>query len=160
MPKGIYKRIKPTTEATKANQFKKGAISSFKGKKHTQETLEKMKVAKLGNKGELANNWRGGISFQPQYRSFLQRRRVVRKYQNGGSHTKGEWKTLKIQYGFTCPCCKKSEPEIILTEDHIIPITKGGVDNIENIQPLCKSCNSSKNNKIIKYELVFTEPDK
>ena len=69
-----------------------------------------------------------------------------------GSHTLGEWEILKKQYGFTCPNCKKSEPDIKLTEDHIIPITKGGSNFIENIQPLCRACNSSKGIKVISFE--------
>ena len=58
-----------------------------------------------------------------------------------------------IHHNWTCPCCYKSEPKIKLAEDHIIPVSKGGSNNIENIQPLCKSCNSKKYNKTIKYEI-------
>ena len=66
-----------------------------------------------------------------------------------GSHTKKEWENLCEKWGNTCACCKKVKK---LTEDHIIPISLGGTDFIENIQPLCISCNSKKHTKIIKYK--------
>ena len=101
-----------------------------------------------GKKGVLAPNYKGGVS--PFYKTL----RKIKLKEAGGSHSRGEWDLLKIQYNFTCPCCKKQEPEIKLTKDHIISVNKGGSDNIENIQPLCVSCNSKKNVKFIKYELV------
>ena len=79
------------------------------------------------------------------------RKRRVLKLGNGGSHTIGEWELLKVQYGFACPSCNRKEPEVKLTGDHIIPLSKGGSDSIENIQPLCSSCNCKKHTKTIKF---------
>lgn len=63
--------------------------------------------------------------------------------------TKKEWEDLKKLYNYSCLMCNRQEPEITLTIDHIIPSSKLGTNDILNIQPLCRSCNSSKGNRIV-----------
>ena len=93
-----------------------------------------------------------GRSKDKKYIQWLKHRNRRLKKAAEGSHTYGEWELLKKQYGYTCPHCGKKEPEITLTEDHIIPLSKGGSDYIENIQPLCKRGNSEKYTKTINYK--------
>jgi len=57
------------------------------------------------------------------------------------THTAGEWEHLKAICGYHCVRCGADET---LVKDHIKPIYQGGSDGIDNIQPLCRSCNSSK----------------
>lgn len=101
--------------------------------------------------GEDSPNWKGGVSLDPHYPSLMVHLRRARETEAGGSYSIGEWDTLLAQYNWTCPCCKRSD--VALTVDHIVPISRGGSNNIENIQPLCKSCNSRKHTNIIKYDI-------
>ena len=78
-----------------------------------------------------------------RFRQFVKDRRH-RIRANGGKFTLEEWNVMKKKYNYTCPDCKRKEPEIKLTIDHIIPLTKKGKHSKENIQPLCHSCNSRK----------------
>ena len=130
-----------------SEETKKKISESEKGKKLSPEHIKILKEIRKGNK---SNFWKGGISTYER-KLYLNSRRWARKKGAEGSHTFGEWKLLKKQYGFVCPACKRKEPEIKLTEDHIIPLSKGGSDYIENIQPLCKNCNSKKYNKIQRF---------
>lgn len=38
--------------------------------------------------------------------------------------------------------------EILMTKDHIMPHSKGGIDDISNYQTMCKLCNEAKGNKL------------
>lgn len=76
------------------------------------------------------------------------RRRMIKK--NLKSFTIQEWKLLLERAKNKCCICgvkfnKNNKP----TKDHIIPLSKGGQNTIDNIQPLCYKCNLKKSNKII-----------
>lgn len=73
------------------------------------------------------------------------RRNAIRA--NGGSVNIEDWIELCNLYGNVCLKCGKNE----VTMDHIVPVSKGGRHSIENLQPLCGSCNSSKGTKTIDY---------
>nr|WP_315469354.1 HNH endonuclease signature motif containing protein [uncultured Undibacterium sp.] len=58
---------------------------------------------------------------------------------------------IKSRDNFSCQICKISvndEANLLLEIDHIIPISKGGITSIENLQTLCWKCNRSKGAKI------------
>jgi hypothetical protein len=66
----------------------------------------------------------------------------------GGSFTAQEFRNLCELYGNKCLCCGQ---EGDLTPDHVVPICKGGSNSIDNIQPLCLTCNLRKARKTIDY---------
>lgn len=67
------------------------------------------------------------------------KRRVIGDY-------KSVLKQLLHKYKFCCVSCGEKE-EKKLTIDHIKPVSKGGTDELQNLQILCRSCNSKKGAK-------------
>jgi len=49
--------------------------------------------------------------------------------------------------GWKCQLCGCVLDESTVGIDHIVPVSKGGTNAIENLQPLCHSCNSRKSDK-------------
>lgn len=141
----------------KLSQAKKGKPSPWKGKSASPEVREKISNSLKGRQvtdEHRRKNREGQIRrFTRSNPDYVMASRNARIVNNGGFHSKGEWETLKSQYNWTCPSCLRAEPEVNLTKDHIIPLLKGGSDNIENIQPLCRSCNCKKHTLEIRYEI-------
>lgn len=48
---------------------------------------------------------------------------------------------------FTCQYCGRSAPDIVLEIDHIIPVSKGGDNDITNLVTSCYDCNRGKTDK-------------
>jgi len=141
-----------------SKEHKKKISLTNKGRKmppFSKEWRRKLSKAMKGKTGEKSPGWKGGLTRNKKHvrevKNRNERARRNRKLGADGFHTAGEWETLKAQYNWTCPSCKRKEPDIRLTEDHVVPLSRGGTDNIENVQPLCGSCNSYKYTKIIKY---------
>lgn len=82
----------------------------------------------------------------PEIIKHLKIRRYAKERGAEGSHTLKEWENLKLKFNYKCAHCGRKKQ---LTKDHIIPLSKGGSDYINNIQPLCRNCNSKKHNKLL-----------
>ena len=65
------------------------------------------------------------------------------------------WKRIRGRVlrrdGYICAYCG----QMANTVDHILPVSKGGTDDMENLVAACTSCNSRKSNKLS----VFFLPD-
>jgi 5-methylcytosine-specific restriction endonuclease McrA len=91
-----------------------------RSKKWAEENSEKVRIAKAKNR----------------------RKRRAARYAGRGSFTAREFQELCDRYGNRCLRCGNTHT--MLEADHVVPLTKGGSDEISNIQPLCGSCNRSK----------------
>jgi len=94
----------------------------------------------IKNKENISNKWGSGSDNDT-------RSQRLKNARLKGKHTKEEWETLKSLFSCCPRCGGDGEP----VKDHIIPIYKGGSDGIDNLQPLCKQCNSQKGPETIDY---------
>uniref|UniRef100_A0A6M3IGM3 Putative homing endonuclease n=1 Tax=viral metagenome TaxID=1070528 RepID=A0A6M3IGM3_9ZZZZ len=129
------------------NKYRVGTIPWNKGKKGLQvawnKGLGKPKIKKIKVKKT--------IEELLARKRFRNQRYKANKRRAIGSHTFNEWIVLKYSFKNLCLCCKRQEPKIKLTEDHIIPLSMSGTDYIDNIQPLCIECNTRKHARYIDY---------
>lgn len=56
-----------------------------------------------------------------------------------------QWREIQAVCDHRCVYCRK-RAKGHLTQDHIMPLSKGGSHTVSNVVPACQSCNSRKNN--------------
>jgi hypothetical protein len=109
------------------------------------------KIWSSENREIVSIRWREWAKDNKDYLKAKKAERKARVLKNGGYFTKEEWVHLKDKFDNKCLACGKSEKETKITPDHVVPLVKGGTSYIDNIQPLCRSCNCSKRAEIIDY---------
>lgn len=72
-----------------------------------------------------------------------------------------DWQILRQEVlqrdAYTCQCCgKQTGPGIQLEIDHIVPHNLGGRSVLDNLQTLCKQCNTLKNVNTIDFRITKT----
>ena len=101
---------------------------------NVEKTKENSKRYKSNNKDKVREN---------------DRNRRARIKKSKGIITKEEWSAVLEKHGNKCLCCGRTD--VKMTMDHVKPIFIGGSHTVDNVQPLCLSCNSKKHIKHIDY---------
>lgn len=118
----------------RAHRYKEGGWD-----RNLEKRREYNRSYQVKNKEQLLHN---------AYRGKLKRRKLVQP-----NHSFYEWIELLKKHDNKCYYCKtrmtKTPGPKQRTRDHIVPVTKGGTDEIANIVPACRSCNSRKGVKDI-----------
>lgn len=89
-------------------------------------------------------NWADGYG-----KHMICERKLARLNRTTEKKNRDRWQSIKKKYApivfkrdaYNCNHCGATEN---LTIDHIIPIIKGGTNDLSNLQTLCSSCNSKK----------------
>lgn len=76
---------------------------------------------------------------------LIEQRRRANKRSVIATLTREQWRAIQTAYKNRCAYCQKESQH--LTQDHIIPLSKGGYHTVTNVVPACISCNSRKRDK-------------
>ena len=125
--------------------------------KHKVERNKKRlayRIVNLTSENERTRKWfKSNPDRVRQISKANQSRRRARKRNQGGKHTVNQWIALLEWFGSACLVCGATER---IEADHVTAISRGGSDDIANLQPLCAACNKSKSTKRIDYR----DPDR
>lgn len=170
MPTGIYKKTKEHGRKISDTLKRKGIKPpSTKGTVLSEEHKRKLSEAHKGKmpknielfrkKGSLAcigrTPWNKGKSTSLEIREKQNKAKLGKpspkkgkRYSDCNTKRKHIFKDIKDavfkKYNGRCAFCGSKK---ILSIDHIYPISRGGTDDLDNLQLLCKKCNSTKHNK-------------
>lgn len=99
-------------------------------------------------KNRFRNKTRRGIVFCNDILCSVEKRRganmMVARMKD--THTAKEWKDMLDTHEGICVYCQVAPAT---TKDHIVPVSRGGSNGIQNIAPACRACNSSKGNRLL-----------
>lgn len=125
--------------------------------RNRKKLLQRIRIRRPDVKLDMARRQREWVKANPEKNAINTRRYRHRKLALEGYHTYEELEDILVEQLGKCVYCGTSLLHGY-SVDHIIPITmEGSTDFAYNIQLLCKSCNSSKNNKTHEEYIIYLD---
>jgi 5-methylcytosine-specific restriction endonuclease McrA len=78
---------------------------------------------------------------------LMAERRRARKTTSSANVSVRDWNRLVSRYRNGCAYC--GDTTAPLTQDHVVPLSRGGRHSIGNMLPACQPCNSSKGSRLL-----------
>lgn len=144
---------KANPDRVKAHNKKRAPARWQKQKQDEEYMLKKTLYRQTRRKEYTENAARWNKANKIRYQDNVRRSHIKSQAKDNKFYLILE-RELKAIYASACFFCGTRDK---ITIDHIIPISRGGNHSIGNLQPLCKSCNSSKKTRFIseyKYYLA------
>lgn len=151
-PKNIKREIESKrryrqSESGKAVHSAYGKVWSARNKERKKKLRSDWHIANKESENAISRErMKQWVKDNPDRHRTNQRRYRATEYRAEGLHTQEQWEMLQCFYNGYCPRCNQ---ESKLSLDHIVPLVQGGTHYIDNIQGLCKSCNSAKGDRVI-----------
>lgn len=83
--------------------------------------------------------------FRAKVREYVKKRKARKKGAKVCDFTSEQWLRVLQEHGHSCFYCKNKFDS--LTQDHMIPLSRGGAHTKANIVPACGTCNNRKGTK-------------
>ena len=97
-------------------------------------------------------NWLNKRKLDPawlqKYKEYQRNYAKKRYAEHNNAYAKMRFQIL-VRDDFTCQYCGRKSPDVVLEVDHIVPSSKGGKTEIENLQVACRDCNIGKSDLLL-----------
>lgn len=114
---------------------------------HRAEVLERSRQRYAAHREEIRARQTAWDALNRESKRESWRKWRARRQSNGAPATLSvaEWNTIKDAFDHGCAYCGIHSER--LTQDHVMPVSRGGAHIMGNVVPACKSCNCRKSDK-------------
>lgn len=119
-----------------------GRLETYENRERKRQQVTSKRFCDALRKFSAMHPYRPEFSVQPSPRV-----EVMREARERGRHTAQEWWALVRSVERRCAYCGRETAHRgpwRMTKDHILPVSRGGSDAIDNLCVACKQCNSNK----------------
>jgi hypothetical protein len=142
-------QCRPCLSATRKAQYRqnpekvRASVRMWK-RQNPEKVLTSVLTWKRNNPEKARAHARTQYHNNPAKQAAKDRKRRAHKHHAAiNDFTLAQWQEMQAAYDHRCAYCGK-RCKGKLTQDHIIPLSKGGNHTKSNIVPACQSCNSKK----------------